>query len=1272
MQTILFDNQGTFTTPTFTQSGVTISGSNSLQFLNLNGLGVTGGLDNTVVDRGEFLTFQFEGGAASNVSYGLQFAGNGNGDNTLGERKVEAFDINGNSLGSVTTSGLDGNVSASFGDRLISGFRIQSIPGDNFRLNSVTFTREFIVDTLIDENDGDLRAGDVSLREAILGTPDGGTIRFAQSLTGGAIPLTLGELAINKNLAINGLGANNLTISGSKESRIFRIGGNTQVDINGLTLADGFSQEDGGAIDNRGILNLSNSIVRDSIASDDGGGIHNVGTLRLINSTISNNIAEDDGGGIGNFGGRVEANNSTFSNNAAQSDGGGIFNFNGRVQLVSNTLTNNAVDRGNGGGIRSFQGTTSVNNTIVAENFDSGEESPDVDGRFTSNGFNLIGISNGSTGFNNGINGDIVGTSTTPINPHLTPLQNNGGSTFTHALLLDSPALNNGNPNITGSDQRGINRPQGTGVDIGAVELPYFDSLRVDTLNDELDGDLSPGDVSLREAIFFTNSGGIVDFDSSLTGGTISVTLGELKVNKNLSIQGMGANNLTIKGSIDTEFVNPFRIFNINDGNDANQITVQIQGLTITAGNVAFPESGGGIANRENLSLISSTVDNNAGGGIFNAGNLTVLDSTISNNVGEGIENRGNLNLLNSTISGNQANVNIGGDGGGILNANPIGLEINSDRANATIINSTITNNITSSSGGGIANLSGATIALSNTIVAGNTSATRVSSDIHGVFTSNGFNLIGNGDGGSGFSNGVNGDIVGTFTNPIAPRLSPLQDNGGFTFTHVPLPDSPAIDNGNPNAANTLDQRRISRPQGLGVDIGAVEFRPENLTVTTLNDEFDGDLTPGDVSLREAIFFTNAGGTINFDDNLAGGAIALTSGELAIAKNLTIQGLGANNLTISGNNVSRVFNIDDGDLNTSINVTIDGLTITNGTTTGDGGAIFNSENLTVNNSTITTNTANFGGGIFNIGNATVSNSTIDSNTANSHGGGILNRGNLTVDRSTIFANLALSEGGGINNDGGTLTVTNSTINSNVGQTYSGGIDNDRGTATIINSTISDNFAENFGGIAAYLANTTVINSTITANVGNGDGNGLFNGTGSTATVTNSIVAGNWNNNDIGAIAPFTSGGNNLIGNSNGVAGFTNGLNGDIVGTAANPIDPLIGTLQDNGGATFTHALLPGSLAIDAGNNNNAPTTDQRGIIRPQDAVDIGAFELVGNPITSFDPVLNGSSVQSGFSTVSFSTLRDELLPTPNEIAKLMSDNLSGSLMAGNTTELLFA
>jgi hypothetical protein len=938
MVTVNFDAIDNFRTPVFKQSGLTITGSADVtnDRVGLSGVGVFGGWRNDLIDGSEIASFSFERGAATNVSYevGLSAETGSSVNGIPAEATITAQGVRGNFLGIHRISGREVNVSALFNNEPISAFHIRG-NGDvsGFNVRSLTFTPGFsniTVDLLDDENDGDFIPGDISLREAIFAAADGGTVNFDPSLTGGAIPegiasriaLTLGEIAIDKNLTINGLGANNLTISGSKESKIFRIGGNTQVNINGLTLTDGFSQEDGGAIDNRGILNLSNSTIRDSIASDDGGGINNLGTLRLNNSTLSNNIASDDGGGIGNFGGRVEVNNSTFSNNAAESDGGGIFNFNGTVQLVSSTLTNNAVDKGNGGGIRNFQGTTSVNNTIIAGNFDSGEESPDVDGRFTSNGFNLIGIVNGSTGFSNGVNRDIVGTSTTPIDPRLTPLQNNGGSTFTHALLPGSRAIDNGNSNTTGIDQRGASRPQGFAVDIGAVEAEF----------------------QLRD----------------------------------------------------------------------------------------------------------------------------------------------------------------------------------------------------------------------------------------------------------------------------------------------------------------------------------------RLTVDTLIDEFDGDLAPGDVSLREAIFATAAGGTIDFDSSLTGGTIRLKLGELALARNLNIQGLGANNLTISGNNTSHIFNVDDGNSNTAINLIVDGITLTEGATNDNGGAIYNRENLTLLNSIITTNTANFGGGIFNLGTATVRNSTIDSNTANSHGGGILNRGNLNVDRSTIFGNLALVEGGGINNDGGTLTVTNSTINSNLGQTYSGAIDNDRGTATIINSTISDNFANNFGGIAAYLANTTVINSTITANVGNGDGNGLFNGTHSTTTVTNSIVAGNWNNNDVGAIASFTSGGNNLIGNGDGVSGFTNGLNGDIVGTAANPIDPLIGTLQDNGGATFTHALLAGSLAIDAGNNSNAPTTDQRGITRPQDAVDIGAFELVGNAITSFDPVVNGGSAQSGISHVPFGTLRDDLLPIPNRTTKFISDNLGANLLVGNTTELLFA
>ena len=97
---------------------------------------------------------------------------------------------------------------------------------------------------------------------------------------------------------------------------------------------------------------------------------------------------------------------------------------------------------------------------------------------------------------------------------------------------------------------------------------------------------------------------------------------------------------------------------------------------------------------------------------------------------------------------------------------------------------------------------------------------------------------------------------------------------------------------------------------------------------------------------------------------------------------------------------------------------------------------------------------------------------------------------------------------------------------------------------------------------------------------------------------------------------FTSGGHNLIGDGTGT-GFTNGVNGDIVGTATNPIDPKLGALSNNGGRTKTHALLAGSPAIDAGDNSLVPSTDQRGTgfqrIRDgngdrQAVADIGAFE----------------------------------------------------------------
>jgi len=146
---------------------------------------------------------------------------------------------------------------------------------------------------------------------------------------------------------------------------------------------------------------------------------------------------------------------------------------------------------------------------------------------------------------------------------------------------------------------------------------------------------------------------------------------------------------------------------------------------------------------------------------------------------------------------------------------------------------------------------------------------------------------------------------------------------------------------------------------------------------------------------------------------------------------------------------------------------------------------------------------------------------------------------------------------------------------------------------------------------------TLVNDTVTDNDAH-TGGGVFHFNAGTATVRNSIIAGNLV--DLDGVGPdvfgaFASGGHNLIGDGSGSTGFANGVNGDMVGTADTPLDPRLGPLANNGGPTQTHALRAGSPAIDQGEETDAPATDQRGVGRPRDgdgngspAVDIGAFE----------------------------------------------------------------
>jgi hypothetical protein len=381
------------------------------------------------------------------------------------------------------------------------------------------------------------------------------------------------------------------------------------------------------------------------------------------------------------------------------------------------------------------------------------------------------------------------------------------------------------------------------------------------------------------------------------------------------------------------------------------------------------------------------------------------------------------------------------------------------------------------------------------------------------------------------------------------------------------------------------------------------------MTTFTVNNLSDSGLG----SLREAIIQANSTAgidSINFNSGLAGGTINLTGGELGITEALNLNGLGADLLTIDAGGKSRIFS------NYNSNVSIDGLKVSNGYVDLYGGAFYNSGTLNLTNSTITGNSAgSSGGAVLNEGILNISRSTL-SNNSSDYGGAIWNDPTATVNiiDSTLSGNSVDGEAGGggggaIYNYGG-LNVTNSTMSNNSAD-YGGGISNE-GMVNLVNSTIAGNFGGTDGGGIYNESILNVSNSTISGNSadsGAGISNYEFD---SQVTVTSSIVAGNSGNQDLYNEQPdfssFISGGSNLIGNGEGETAFINGVNGDIVGTSANPISPLLGSLQNNGGFTETMALLPGSRAIDAGSNPLGLRLDQRGFNRSISQTDIGAFE----------------------------------------------------------------
>jgi CSLREA domain-containing protein len=718
---------------------------------------------------------------------------------------------------------------------------------------------------------------------------------------------------------------------------------------------------------------------------------------------------------------------------------------------------------------------------------------------------------------------------------------------------------------------------------------------------------------TLRGAINAANTNSGADTITFSVTGTILLGSALPALADDVTISGPGANALTVTRD---PAAAAFRIFTINSGK-----TVTISGLKITNGNPGGPPAlGGGIYNdHATLTLSNCTISGNSavgtsgfGGGIYSDGSsgsamLTINDCTLNGNTassgGGGIYNTAatansgsaTLTISNSTLSGNSAAHGGGIDNGGWPHVANAPLTLN----NCTLSGNSAT--LGPAFGGGINNAA-ATVDIGSTILNAGASGDNFHNSAGGAVTSHGYNLSSDaGVTNDPFDPGTGGlNAIGDQTN-ANPMLGPLAFYGGPTATHILLTGSPAIDKGKNFSGATTDQRGVGFARtigsaavsgGDGTDIGAFERQASDidptLVVTTTADTNTNNtcsaanpcslrdaITAADTSAPDDVIYFAVTGTIQLETVLPG-----------LSGNTKILGPGANALTVkrdpSAAAAFRIFTINSGKT-----VTLSGLTIANGSVAGS----FPNFN---------------GGGILNDhATLTVSNCTVSGNSATNAAGGILNDGSLsgsavlTVNNSTISGNSAPQNSGGILNEGfsgsASLTINNSTVSGNTGNGFGGGINNDGDT----------------GGNAALI----IHNSTISGNSAT-TGGGIFNqnGDGGTATVTiggTILKTGASGTNISSPPGGVTSLGYNL--SSDNETAFLN-QTGD-----QNSTDPMLGPLQDNGGATFTHAPSPGSSAIDKGKNFTSFTTDQRGpgfsriigtaAVAGGDGSDIGSFEV---------------------------------------------------------------
>jgi IPT/TIG domain len=933
--------------------------------------------------------------------------------------------------------------------------------------------------------------------------------------------------------------------------------------------APGSGLHGGGGAYNTGTMRVTECNITGNTTNYDGAGLNNSGTMIVKDSSFSGNTA--GWGALQTHDGKTTVVGSTFTGNNAIERGGAVWLTSSgtttTLSMIDCTLTGNTAQNGgdtsqqtggaiatnnlsnlnlnlidctisgnsatvSGGGMFIWSSSTVVtmSNTIVAAN-SAGTSSPDISGAVSGNN-NLIGNGTGMSGITNGSNGNQVGTSSTPIDPLLNALANNGGPTQTMSEQSGSPALGAGGAVTTLS--LAINSTTTTTITIANLSHLAASAL-----------------ATLPAGSYFTIQ--IDGEQMAVTGaGTSTLTVIRGINGTTAATHASGASVFVV--SEQRHFLVPAATPLVVDRGAFQNTAIDID-PTISAVNPSSGDYGGGIS-------VTITGANFTGAtavkfGVNNAASFTVNSATQITAVAPA--GAGVVDVRVTTPLGGASSI------------------VAADQFTYTVVTSSALSFITQPTGGtagsslglvtvsdlnGSSPVSGAIVALavSSGVLNGTTTAT---TDTSGVAT---------------FSN-LSVPTAGTYTLTASSFGATSATSDPFTMTAPPpivvTTNSDAVSHSGTSLRDAIATANADAAAGQSISIVfATSMSGQTIT-----------LAQGTLNLTAA-----GGAAITIDGS--GSTPITVSGNHAVE----VFSVNPNvNATITNLIIANGQAGNGGGIISSGNLTLTNDVLSGNSATYEGGGLYNSGIATLAYVTMFNNTMNGSGGggggaVFNSGTISIANSAFTGNSSNYSSGAISASGTTVITNTTFSDNVA--SWGAMEVHDGVATVIGCTFtgntSSNGGAVWMSNYGGPTSTLTMIDCTLTGNRSTGNGGGAIATNNLSnlslnLVHCTIVGNTAVNAGGGLYIGSTSTPVMLkDTIVAGNLFNASPSDIYGTVSGSNNLIGVSTGMSGITNGSNGNQVGTTSSPINPLLNALASNGGPTQTMSEQTGSPAIGTG------------------------------------------------------------------------------------------